>query len=577
MSHEEVSAASPEERTHLWHIRLLANSIYDHETKNLPGVADDARGLEACEFFRSAPSYERWDDLTFEEIRQRFHDWCERWEDNHQMMFVFLGHGTSSPEKRTRCLESTDGLLIDLDNLWDHVHAVKTINFSAFFACCQHAGRDPALVKPLFPAKAPVEGVFGSQAFCHFACRPGQGMYDTPVGRSKYLTEYVACLKQILCNGELVSQIPIYLQEKVSQKTLRQQHPDYRNSFVNDCRIWDDGAPIPSLTSFSASGLEQDEVSSVRLVPLSTGASSSSSSLAVSHELPSREVAQQEDAINGNNSPSGSLLQSSLSEAEDELRAATPRIPKVSRPCRGDTKRKKWLCPLFCGLYVAFAACLSSFDSPRPVNANADCKLGARNKAPLHFVETASGISMGMFLLSQLPAASSGSHHRRWSRDLVHQTIKASTSAGCILGCQKLLQRLTQQIQEVRESQQADDFDVRLRNHMVRYLRSLPQEDSKITLGDVLLENEQEWLLEQQRNFRQRHLQNLKALRGTITAGGMALGLTVGGLNFATAAAAGFFLHWSYVLFFLSQGQESESIDNLCLPCGSRKNCCGCP
>ena len=91
MSHEELPAA-PKDRTHLWHICLLANSLYgddddddnddddDDDDKNLPGVADDVRRREACE-------YERSDDRTFQQARLHFHQWCDGWEDNQHVMF----------------------------------------------------------------------------------------------------------------------------------------------------------------------------------------------------------------------------------------------------------------------------------------------------------------------------------------------------------------------------------------------------------------------------------------------------------------------------------------------------------
>ena len=124
-------------------------------------------------------------------------------------------------------MESRDGRMIDLDNLWDHVHALKRIKFAGFFACCQHAGRDPAWVHQFFPMASPVERVFGSQVFPLCLQTGGRHvrMYDAPTDESKHLTEYIACLIRILCNGSLVREVALYLQEKVNQKTLWLQHP----------------------------------------------------------------------------------------------------------------------------------------------------------------------------------------------------------------------------------------------------------------------------------------------------------------------------------------------------------------
>ena len=94
MSHGRASASSLDDSAHCWHIALLANSDYHDEP--LPGVEDDSRALEACDFFRSAPPYRRWDNLTLEETRQQLHEWSQAWQDDQYVMFFFLGHGAYS-------------------------------------------------------------------------------------------------------------------------------------------------------------------------------------------------------------------------------------------------------------------------------------------------------------------------------------------------------------------------------------------------------------------------------------------------------------------------------------------------
>ena len=257
---DTVSCASSSQRKHAWHVALLANSQYTDENKNLPGVMDDARQLEDCEFFRSAPSKVRWDNLTFEETRLKVTEWCERWGDNQQVMFFFLGHGAYSVEKRARCMLSADGWWIDLINLQDYVQTRRGVCFGAYFACCQDVTRNSELVRPLFPMASPLAKHMTSEAFLHFACRPGQTMDDGPEDMSKYVTEYTAYLIKILCNGNCVSEIPLYLQEKVNAKTAMHQCPDYLSSILRDRLIWDDGEPIGSLSSF-----EQGTFSASRL------------------------------------------------------------------------------------------------------------------------------------------------------------------------------------------------------------------------------------------------------------------------------------------------------------------------
>ena len=258
MSHEETPPA-PSQRKNLWHVAVLVNSEYHGQGKDLPGVLDDAETLESCEFYQAAQSKRRWDNLTFEDTRQHLQAWSEDWKDGDLIMFFFFGHGAYSAEKRTQCLEAVDGWLIDLMNFRDFVQNLKRINFCAFFACCQDHSSDPGHVRQLFPLTSPGHSVFGCQTLFHFACRPGQDMYDAPAAQSMYVTEYTACLVKILRKGRYLSEIPIYLQEKVSDKTLMQQHPEYMTSFVGDCAIWGDGTPISSLGTFSASGSVQSD------------------------------------------------------------------------------------------------------------------------------------------------------------------------------------------------------------------------------------------------------------------------------------------------------------------------------
>ena len=204
-------------RSNRWHVALPANSEYHGQGKHLPGVLDDAGTLESCEFYQAAQSRRRWDNLTFEETRLHLQEWCASWKDGDLIMLFFFGHGAYSVEKRTQCLESVDGWLIDLMNFRDYIENLKRINFYAFFACCQSQPRDPDRVCELFPLTPPLERMFRCQTFFHFACRPGQDMYDAPAAQSKYVTEYTACLIKILCNGRYVSEIPMYLQEKVNK------------------------------------------------------------------------------------------------------------------------------------------------------------------------------------------------------------------------------------------------------------------------------------------------------------------------------------------------------------------------
>ena len=259
---EQLSAAS--QRRSRWHVGLLANSEYHDQGKNLPGVVDDAARLESCEFYQAAQSKRRRDNLKLEETREWLQDWSEGWKDGDMIMFFFFGHGAYSEEKRTQCMESIDGWLMDLMSFNDYMQSLRGIKFCAFFACCQNQPSDPDRVCKLFPLPSSTPKIFNCDTLFHFACRPGQVMYDAPTAQWKCVTEYTSCLIEILCNGRCVSEIPLYLQEKVSEKTCMQQQPVCISSFV-DCAIWDDGTPIASLSSFSARGSAGNEFNA--LVP----------------------------------------------------------------------------------------------------------------------------------------------------------------------------------------------------------------------------------------------------------------------------------------------------------------------
>ncbi|CAE7329984.1 unnamed protein product [Symbiodinium sp. CCMP2592] len=258
---EQLSAAS--QRRSRWHVALLANSEYHDQRKNLPGVVDDAARLESCEFYQAAKSKRRWDNLTFEETRERFQQWFEDWKDGDMIMFFFFGHGAYSVEKRTQCMQAVDGWLVDLMSFKDYIQSLRNIRFCGFFACCQNQPSDPDYVCKLFPLSSPIPNINCDTLF-HFACRPGQVMYDAPAAQGKCVTEYTSCLIKILCNGRCVSDIPLYLQEKVSEKTCMQQQPECISSF-RDCAIWDGETQIASLSSFSACGSAGNEFNA--LVP----------------------------------------------------------------------------------------------------------------------------------------------------------------------------------------------------------------------------------------------------------------------------------------------------------------------
>ncbi|CAE7416866.1 unnamed protein product [Symbiodinium sp. CCMP2456] len=251
---EQLSAAS--ERRSRWHVALLANSEYHDQSKNLPGVVDDAARLESCEFYQAAQSRRRWDNLTFEETREEFQQWFEDWQDGDMIMFFFFGHGAYCFEKCTQGMKTVDGWLVDLMSLKDYIQSLRNIKFCAFFACCQDQQSDPDHVCTLFPLSLRNPRIFNCRTLFHFACRPGQVMSDAPIARRKCVTEYTSCLIKILCNGRCVSDIPTYLQEKVSKKTRMHQQPECISSFV-DCEIWDDGTQIASMSSFSACGSEE--------------------------------------------------------------------------------------------------------------------------------------------------------------------------------------------------------------------------------------------------------------------------------------------------------------------------------
>ena len=120
---------------------------------------------------------------------------------------------------------SIDGWLMDLMSFNDYMQSLRGIKFCAFFACCQNQPSDPDRVCKLFPLPSSTPKIFNCDTLFHFACRPGQVMYDAPTAQWKCVTEYTSCLIKILCNGRCVSEIPLYLQEKVSEKTCMQQQP----------------------------------------------------------------------------------------------------------------------------------------------------------------------------------------------------------------------------------------------------------------------------------------------------------------------------------------------------------------
>ena len=353
------------------------------------------------------------------------------------------------------------------------MQTVRRINFGAFFVCCQQDARDPALVQQPFDLESPLKRVFGCQVFFHFACRPGQDMYDGPVNDSEYVTEYTACLIKILCRGKRLSHIPRYLQEKVHKRTLWQQHPEYTSSFTRDCHLWGNPAGARSLPSFSSR--------EVRSPQARTGTSRFfSSSLDQSMFLESQEPGDLSPPLPANMQASrdgGPFSQDAHSEP-DGLMPVTPRTPS---PHRKDARRKKRFCAVMCGLYLALAIYLCS-------HASADHTPDLNKKPASRSVVKVVGVSSSILILWQMRGGigrlrkaadtSNGAQRGGLGRDLQHYARKASIGFGLPLCGRKFIQvqrsdralsRTNGKLQQARKSLE------RFMEHLGRAERKLQQ------------------------------------------------------------------------------------------------------